>query len=110
MAHSKLYIQIMNSREWRRLRAMKMAANPLCESCQRQGYVRAARCVHHITPVESGRTDQECKELAYRWANLQSLCYDCHKEAHRQMGTSKEQHQQREQERVRQWMTRHRRK
>ena len=108
MAHSKLYVQIMNSKEWRELRARKMEANPLCERCKEQGYVRSARCIHHIVPVESGRTDDECRALAYRWTNLQSLCYECHKEAHRQLGTSREQHQQREQERVRQWLARHR--
>lgn len=109
--HSKLYVQIMNSREWRELRNRKMEANPLCERCQEQGYVRSARCVHHIVPVESGRTDDECRALAYRWTNLQSLCYECHKEIHHRMGKdTKENHQQRERDKVQAWMERHTKK
>ena len=65
MAHSKLYVQLMNSREWRELREAKIRANPLCECCQAKGYVVPSRCVHHIVEVESGRTEKECRDLCF---------------------------------------------
>jgi len=83
MAHSKLYVKIMNSREWRMLRKEIINERPLCERCQAQGYVVLARCVHHIVPVESGRTEAECYDLAYRRSNLQALCFQCHNDIHK---------------------------
>ena len=77
-----MYVRLMNSKEWRETRAMKMAANPLCEVCFAEGFIRSAQCVHHIIEVESGHTEQECRELCFRWTNLQSLCYECHKKIH----------------------------
>ena len=75
-------MKIMNSREWRALRAQVIAEHPLCQRCEAKGYVSASRCVHHIVPVESGRTEDECRELAFRRSNLQALCYQCHSEIH----------------------------
>ena len=84
MAHSKLYVKLMNSREWKELRVRKIQANPLCERCMAlHQWVVPAQCVHHVVPVESGRTDAECRELAFRFNNLQSLCYKCHSEIHK---------------------------
>lgn len=109
MAHSRLYVQIMNSARWKTLRATKLVANPFCERCEAEGYVRPARCVHHIIEVESGRTEQECRDLAFRWSNLQSLCYQHHAEIHAaERSHSKEAHKQREDDRLTQWMKRHR--
>ena len=96
MAHSKLYVQLMNSREWRELREAKIRANPLCECCQAKGYVVSARCVHHIVEVESGRTEQECRDLCFQWTNLQAL-----------WSHSKEAHQQRASDRLAQWIKQH---
>ena len=108
MAHSKLYVQLMNSREWRELREAKLRANPLCECCQAQGYVVAARCVHHIVEVESGRTEQECRDLCFQWTNLQALCFRCHSAIHSAAKYhSKDVHQQRSQERLNQWINKH---
>lgn len=108
MAHSKLYVQLMNSREWRELRIAKLQANPLCECCQAQGYVVAARCVHHIVEVESGRTEQECRDLCFRWSNLQALCYQCHAAIHKAARShSKAAHKQRSQDRLKQWIAKH---
>ena len=98
----------MNSREWRDIRAKKMAANPLCERCSAMGYVTASQCVHHLVEVESGHTKAECEELCYRWNNLQALCYQCHAEIHKAKGKgTKENHQQRENERLQRWIERH---
>lgn len=83
MAHSKLYIQLMNSREWRELRTQVIREHPICQRCEAMGRVTASRCVHHIVPVESGRTEAECRELAMRRSNCQALCYQCHADIHR---------------------------
>ena len=105
MAHGKLYIQLMNSREWRKTRARKMQANPICERCLAlHGRVVAARCIHHLVPVESGRTEQECREICFRLSNLQSLCYKCHSDIHQaERYQSKEARKQRDADRLEQW-------
>ena len=103
------YTRLMNSREWRALRQQKLEANPLCELCEAEGLVRSAQCIHHIVPIESGRTEAECRELAFRWTNLQSLCREHHNEVHRQMGKdTAENYQQRQQAAVERWLERHR--
>lgn len=108
MAHSKLYVQLMNSREWRELRTAKLQANPLCECCQAQGYVVAARCVHHVVPVESGRTEEDCRTLCFQWSNLQSLCLEHHAAIHQAARShSKAAHKQRSQDRLKQWIAKH---
>lgn len=108
MAHSKLYIRLMNSKEWRDLRNAKLEANPLCERCQQRGKVVAACCVHHLTEVESGRTEQECRDLCYRWSNLQALCLECHREIHIAARTwTKDNHLDRERQRLERWIARH---
>lgn len=108
MAHSKLYIQLMNSRQWHQLRIQKLRANPLCEICQAQGYVTASRCVHHLVPVESGRTDEDCRTLCFQWTNLQALCFKCHSDIHKaERSHSRSAHQQRSKDRLQQWITKH---
>lgn len=107
MAHSKLYVQLMNSREWRELRVRKLQANPLCERCKAQGYIVSARCIHHLVPIESGHTPDDCQRLAFSWNNLQSLCFQCHAEIHKaERSHSREAHRQRAQDRLRQWIER----
>ena len=87
MAHSKLYVKLMNSREWRELRIRKLQANPLCERCQAEhGWVVPARCVHHIIPIEASTSEAEARERAFNFNNLQSLCYECHREIHQAEG------------------------
>lgn len=104
MHHSDLYTKLINSRRWRELRARKLEANPLCERHLKEGKVVAASVVHHIVEVESGHSEQECMALAYSWANLQSLCRECHAEIHKASRYhSKDAHQQREHDRLEQW-------
>lgn len=108
MAHSRLYVKIMNSKEWRRVRDQYLSEHPLCELCKADGYYRVAQCVHHLQEVESGRTEQECWDIATRVANLQALCYEHHGKVHReQRSHSRDAHRQREQERLKQWISRH---
>ena len=106
--HSKMYVKLMNSREWREIRTAKLNLNPLCEVCARKGYVRAANTVHHIREVESGKTEQECRQLAFAFANLMSVCREHHHELHNDMRYhSRQAHQERNTERLRQWVARH---
>jgi len=66
---------------WRKLRRMKLAANPLCEECERRRLVVRATMVHHIMPIKGpddpGRLD---------WDNLMSLCEPCHDAKHSSSG------------------------
>ena len=94
LKQAKDKMAIYNSKEWHELREAKLAANPLCELCieegQRhgikRGYVRAARLVHHIHPIEESTTMEEMKHWAFLWSNLQSLCFECHNRIHNQKG------------------------
>ena len=76
---------IYNSREWKELRIQKLRANPLCERCEQQGFVRSAHSVHHITPIETAATMGEMRRLAFNPANLMSLCDECHHKIHEEM-------------------------
>jgi len=62
--------------KWRRLRALKLKRNPLCEECERLGRVVPATMVHHIVPIEQDPT------LRLVWSNLMSLCEACHDVKH----------------------------
>lgn len=63
---------------WRKLSRAKRDANPFCEHCERDGFVKAASEVHHIKPVS------EFPHLKYEWSNLVSICRDCHQKEHRE--------------------------
>ena len=105
--HNKLYQHLLNAKEWHELRAAKLQANPICERCYADGYYTAACVIHHIVPVESGRTEEECRQLAYNWSNLQSLCLRCHHEIHKsERSHSRDEHQKREMDRLQQWAAR----
>lgn len=43
-----------NTTQWRKLRAVKLMASPLCEMCDRQGRVKVAEAVDHIKPINQG--------------------------------------------------------
>ena len=59
-------------RDWRRLRAMYLRRNPLCEDPFgiHGGAVVAAYEVDHIVPLSRGGGND--------WDNLQALCKSCH--------------------------------
>lgn len=65
--NSKFY----TSSAWRRVRAIKIQENPLCEECQRRGVLTPADVVDHITPINQGGEP-------FDESNLQSLCHRCH--------------------------------
>ena len=88
--------EIYNSREWKELRTMKLRDNPLCEQCIKDGeavgipggYVRSATCVHHIVPIETAKTKDEMKRLAFDINNLRALCFACHAHIHKELGSN----------------------
>ena len=55
---------------WRQIRAMFLAAHPLCEMCILAGRYTAATEVHHLKPLADGGTNSV--------DNLQALCKPCH--------------------------------
>lgn len=57
-----------SSARWQRIRAMKLAGNPICEICGQ----RFATQVHHL---ENARKSPERR---YDMSNLQSVCVWCH--------------------------------
>ena len=87
---------IYNSREWKHLTVLKKRANPLCEQCIKDGeaigipggYVKSVECVHHIIPIETARTKEEMRRLAFDWNNLMSLCKSCHARIHKELGSN----------------------
>jgi 5-methylcytosine-specific restriction protein A len=80
---------IYNSREWKELRIAKLrSTNGLCEECLKQGIVTSARCVHHVVPIETARTKDEMKRLAFDVNNLKALCFACHARIHKELGSN----------------------
>ena len=83
--------EIYNSREWQELRIAKLrSTNGLCEQCMKEGYVTAARCVHHVVPIETATTKEEMRRLALNCGlnGLMSLCYPCHAKIHKELGSN----------------------
>jgi 5-methylcytosine-specific restriction protein A len=65
------------STDWQKLRLFKLANNPLCEQCEREGRITPARAVDHVIPLAVDWS------LRLDYDNLQSLCdytspFDCH--------------------------------
>ncbi len=77
--NKELYQDIYQDPRWRKLRAAKLAENPLCEICEKKGKTVLTQEVHHIRPFQTGTTPEEIEILAFDWDNLQSLCVECHK-------------------------------
>lgn len=88
MAKNALYNSLIMTRRWRKIRAQKMADNPLCEMCEKEGRITSATEVHHKIPVESTQDPARAEMLAYSLDNLMSLCRDCHHKIHTDMSKS----------------------
>lgn len=58
--------------EWRRVRSEHLRMEPLCRFCKKEGRVREATVVDHITTIS------ERPDLRLDHANLRSLCKPCH--------------------------------
>jgi len=60
-----------HSPAWRKVRKIYITDHPVCEECERNGYVVEAKVVDHIQSIRSGGS-----KLSF--SNLQSLCTSCH--------------------------------
>ncbi len=61
-----------SSPPWRKLRALKLALDPLCEDCKARDRTTAAAHVHH-------KVDRKADPaLALELSNLESCCIACH--------------------------------
>ena len=88
MAKDETYKRLINTSRWQRLRRSVLTARPLCERCEKEGYVTPASEVHHRVPVESAVTTREKEQLMFDPANLESLCHECHVVRHVELGRS----------------------
>jgi 5-methylcytosine-specific restriction endonuclease McrA len=67
-AHSWVY----KTAAWLRIRALRLAEEPLCRFCAKLDRTVPATIVDHITPHRGDR------DLAFDYDNTQSLCETCH--------------------------------
>ena len=105
--HSATYKRLINSADWRRVRAQQLAEHPFCELCAKKGvyYQTGATEVHHIIPVDSARTEEEAERLAYSPSNLMSLCHKCHSDLHKaEHSHDRKSHQKRAEEELARWI------
>ena len=78
--------KVYNTERWKRLRAWKIANNPLCEMCLLKGIVTPAEDVHHMTSFMSTDDPDRRHHLAFDYENLQSICKPCHQSEHNKKG------------------------
>ncbi|RMF02552.1 MAG: HNH endonuclease [Alphaproteobacteria bacterium] len=84
---SKKHQHLYNSRTWKRLRRLRLATDPLCAYCRKQGVTRAATVVDHIKPHRGDWA------LFADPSNTQSLCKHCHdsiKQSEERLGYSRQ--------------------
>ena len=62
---------IYHTTRWKKLRALKVGINPLCENCERFNIAKAVQEVDHVHEIEDGGEIWDID-------NLQSLCKRCH--------------------------------
>lgn len=99
----------MNSVRWRKLRNTYLGDHPLCERCLQEGRVVSARCVHHLTPIETAHSELGMEQLAFAESNLQALCFQCHADVHAsEHSHTKEKHLEYVAHRLEVWKERHR--
>lgn len=80
------YYQLIHSAQWLKLRKQKLTDQPTCERCQSQhDWPVPATEVHHIMPCETARTHAAINHLMFSYANLMSLCHECHVAIHKEM-------------------------
>ena len=85
--HGILYTKLINTREWRDLRAQVLREQRgLCAWCKAKGYIVPATVVHHMIEVESGKTEAEQRRLMFSRSNCVGLCKQCHNTYHQSQG------------------------
>lgn len=97
----EVYVSLIQSWRWRKLRAEYLSSHPFCERCHDRERLTAATLVHHIKPVEDAYGVGEKTRLAFDPENLMALCQECHEAVHHELNkNSKEQQRQRAHERT----------
>ena len=81
----KDYQRLLGSRTWKTLRGIYLGAHPLCEDCLKQGKTVVATECHHVVPIDTERTYEGKRRLAYDDKNLAALCPDCHRKRHEEL-------------------------
>ena len=103
MSRDPNYQRLLNDKQWKLLRAAVFRrTNGLCEMCLKDGHISPGVDVHHIRPVETGRTIQEMEQLCYDVGNCQLLCIECHIKVHQAMRTHTKEKVRENKERARQ--------
>ena len=95
MSRDIRYQRLLNDKRWYEVKRMVwQRAGGLCERCKRDGiaergvpYITPGVDCHHKIPVESAKTEQEMKRLAYDVTNIELLCIPCHIKVHQDMRT-----------------------
>lgn len=80
-----IYNKIYNTSRWRKLRQAYLMQHPLCELCEKDGKVKEAVEVHHITPISNAESELQMKDLGFNPDNLMALCEFHHHQLHNQM-------------------------
>lgn len=65
------HYELLNCKQWRKLREAFLAENPLCEVCGCGGGERDLQVHHKVSR-------RERPDLAFEWDNLGTLCEVCH--------------------------------
>lgn len=103
--------RIYNSKEWRMVRNAKREHDPLCELCLERGKWVPTQAIHHIIPIETATDFRQMKELAFRYSNLMSVCFECHAKIHKELKSqTREGHQKASQAAVDRWLAIHKAK
>ena len=91
MSRDKRYQKLLNSKQWKLLRAAVFRrTNGLCEMCLKEGFITPGVDVHHIRPVEQAKTVEGpdgMRARCYDPNNCQLLCVPCHIKVHQDMQT-----------------------
>lgn len=74
--------KIYKSTRWRKLRELKIAQQPLCEMCLKEGKTTIAEDVHHIESFMLTDDHMRRMALAYDYENLMSICKMHHQMIH----------------------------
>ncbi|MCD8208592.1 MAG: HNH endonuclease [Bacteroidales bacterium] len=81
MSRDAGYRRLVGSKRWAMLaREMKERAGWKCGKC---GKITQRLAVHHIVPVETGRTFEEMAKICFDVDNCRPLCFDCHAAVHK---------------------------
>ena len=68
------------SKQWQKVRNLKIAMQPFCERCLLKGIYTPAKIVHHKEYI----TDENYfnDNVFFNLDNLESICISCHNEEH----------------------------